>query len=72
MDTFYTMPETPNHFLVFKEKEKELLKLKNYQVQSGSEEWHRVPTDRFPSFLKNSISALKQSGTKYLIATPKD
>lgn len=71
MDTIFTLPKEPDHFLVFNEKEKNLLKLKSYDVSIGSEEWLHVPPDKFPSFLKQPILNLKKSGTKYLIAKPK-
>jgi 4-amino-4-deoxy-L-arabinose transferase-like glycosyltransferase len=71
MDTIFRLPENPNHFLVFNEKEKYLLDLNNYEISKGSEEWLRVPIEKFPSFLKQPILTLKNSGTKYLIAKPK-
>lgn len=72
MDTIYTLPETPGHFLVFDKKEQDLLDLRNYKVFNGSEEWLRVPTEKFPPFLKDPISKIKKKGTKYLIAIPSD
>ncbi len=71
MDTVFTLPYEPNHFLVFDEKEKDLLDLNGYKIFEGSEEWKRVPVEKFPSFLKQPILNLKKSGTKYLIAKPK-
>ncbi|NOR75148.1 MAG: phospholipid carrier-dependent glycosyltransferase [Draconibacterium sp.] len=71
MDTVFTLPENLNHFLVFDEKEKDLLDLRNYDISTGSEEWLRVPIEKFPSFLKQPVLSLKNSGTKYLIAKPK-
>jgi hypothetical protein len=71
MDTIFTLPEESNHFLVFNEKEEDLLELNNYDVSIGSEEWLRVPVEKFPSFLKQPILNIKKSGTKYLIAKPK-
>jgi len=71
MDTVFTLPSGTNHFLVFNEKEKELLNLKKYNVYKGSEEWSAVPAEKFPSFLSESIIQLKNSGTRYLIAEPK-
>ncbi|NOR74435.1 MAG: phospholipid carrier-dependent glycosyltransferase [Draconibacterium sp.] len=71
MDTIFTLPPDKNHFLVFNKKEKDLLNLENYDVIPGSEEWKRVPVDKFPSKLKEAVSNLKISGTQYLIAKPK-
>lgn len=70
MDTIFTLPHEPNHFLVFNKKEKDLLDLNGYKIFEGSEEWKRVPVEKFPSFLKQPILSLKKSGTKYLIAKP--
>ena len=72
MDTFYTLPETPEHFLVFDKKEQDLLDLRNYRVLNGSEEWLRVPIEKFPSFMKGSIINIKKSGTRYFIARPEN
>jgi hypothetical protein len=71
MDTVYALPVEPNHILVFNEKDKVRLDLKDYEVFPGSEEWRRVPVEKFPGFLKNHILILKKNGTKYLIAKPK-
>lgn len=70
MDTVFTLPTDTNHFLVFDEKEKNLLNLKEYKVYEGSEEWPAVPAGKFPPFLKQTVMKLKSSGTKYLIAKP--
>ncbi len=72
MDTVYSLPKTPKHFLVFNEKEKDLLDLKNYRVFNGSEEWLRVPVEKFPSFMKGAIINIKKSGTRYFIAKPEN
>ena len=71
MDTLYTLPEDPNHFLVFSEKEEEFLNLKNYDVVHGSEEWERVPTEKFPGFMHETVKKIKESGTRHYIAKPK-
>ncbi len=70
MDTIYALPKEPDHFLVFSEKEKKFLNLKDYQVIKGSEEWKRVPSEKFPGFLKDAVQKLKESGTEYFIAKP--
>lgn len=71
MDTVFSLPNEHNHFLVFDEKEKDLLELKNYDISIGSEKWPRVPVDKFPDFFKAPILNIKENGTKYLIAKPK-
>ncbi|SHF27651.1 4-amino-4-deoxy-L-arabinose transferase [Mariniphaga anaerophila] len=71
MDTVYTLPENPNHLLVFSPKEEPFLDLKNYSILPGSEEWKRVPVEKFPSFLQPTIKNIKKSGTKYFVAKPK-
>jgi len=71
MDTVFTLPEEPVHFLIVNKKEQDKLNLENYKIVSGSEEWPRVPVDKFPGFLQNPVTQLKESGTKYLIAKPK-
>ncbi len=70
MDTVYTLPVNPNHLLVFSPKEELFLDLSNYEIRPGSEEWSRVPVEKFPGFLQPSIKNLKESGTKYFIAKP--
>ena len=70
-DTVYTLPEEPEHFLVINEKKQDKLNLENYKVVPGSEEWLRVPVNKFPEFLQKPVRQLKESGTKYLIAQPK-
>lgn len=70
MDTVFQLPSTPNHFLVFDEKERHKLDLSNYSIFMGSEEWMRVPISKFPVFLENPMENIKNSGTKYLIAKP--
>ena len=70
MDTVYTLPEVPDHFLVFHEKEKHLLNLSGYKIMKGSEEWKRLPVKAFPEFLQPTVSTLKENGTKYFIAKP--
>ncbi len=71
MDTVYTMPEGQDHFLVFSNKEKKYLKLKNYEIFSESEEWPRVPVKEFPGFLESPVATLKRNGKHYYIAKPK-
>ena len=71
MDTVYTLPAEPVHFLVFSKKEEPFLNLAGYKITKGSEEWSRVPINKFPDFMQNTISNLKKSGTKYYIATLK-
>ena len=71
MDTVFKLPEEPEHFVVINEVRKEMLDLENYNVTLGSEEWLRVPAEKFPEFLQKPITNLKESGTRYLIAKPK-
>jgi len=71
MDTVYTLPSNPDHLLVFSEKEESFLDLKNYEILPGSEEWSRVPAEKFPGFLQPAIRNIKKSGTKYFVAKPK-
>ena len=71
MDTVYTLPNNRKDFLVFSKKEEPFLPLENYTVTEGSEEWSRVPVNKFPGFMQNAVSNLKESGTKYYIAKPK-
>jgi 4-amino-4-deoxy-L-arabinose transferase-like glycosyltransferase len=70
MDTLFTLPREQSHFLVFDEKEQTLLDLQEYKILQGSEEWSQVPVEKFPGFLQKNITALKESGTRYLIAKP--
>jgi 4-amino-4-deoxy-L-arabinose transferase-like glycosyltransferase len=70
MDTVYTLPSNPNHLLVFSPKEEPFLDLSNYDIQPGSEEWSRVPVEKFPDFLQPTVRNLKESGTKYFVAKP--
>ena len=71
MDTVYTLPEEPEHFLVFNEKKQDNLNLEAYKIIPGSEEWPRLPVEKFPEFLKKPVANLKKSGTRYFIAIPK-
>jgi 4-amino-4-deoxy-L-arabinose transferase-like glycosyltransferase len=71
MDTVYILPSNPDHLLVFNPKEKPFLDLRNYEIRPGSEEWSRVPVEKFPWFLQPVIRNLKESGTKYFIAKHK-
>lgn len=70
MDTVFSLPHELNHYLVFNQKEKDLLNLKNYEIKKGSEEWSRLPIGKFPGFMQNTVLGIKNSGTTYLIATP--
>jgi hypothetical protein len=70
MDTVFTLPNNQNHFLVFDKKQQDLLDLKDYKILKGSEEWVRVPVSKFPVFLQQPVSKIKESGTTYLIAKP--
>jgi hypothetical protein len=72
MDTLYMLPDNQDHLLVFDKKEEHMLDLVNYKVIKGSEEWKRVPAERFPEFLQPAIEKLKNSGTVYYIAKPKE
>jgi 4-amino-4-deoxy-L-arabinose transferase-like glycosyltransferase len=72
MDTVYRLPAGSNHVLVFSRKEEPLLNLQNYYIKEGSEEWKRLPEERFPVFMQEAVKQVKESGTKYLIATPKE
>ncbi len=71
MDTIYTLPKEKTHLLVFSEKEKNFLNLKNYEMVEGSEEWKRVPTEKFPGFMQETVRKIKESGTRHYIAKPK-
>jgi 4-amino-4-deoxy-L-arabinose transferase-like glycosyltransferase len=71
MDTVYTLPANPNHLLVFSPNEEPFLDLSNYEIRPGSEEWSRVPVEKFPGFLQPVIQNIKESGTEYFIAKPK-
>lgn len=71
MDTVYSLPASQKDFLVFSKKEEPFLHLNGYNITEGSEEWSRVPVDKFPGFMQNVILKLKESGTKYYIAKPK-
>ena len=71
MDTVFNLPEEPEHFVVINERKKDKLNLENYKVIQGSEEWSRVPVEKFPGFLQKPVASLKESGTRYLIAKPK-
>ena len=71
MDTMYQLPSQPDHFLVFDKKEQQLLNLSGYKIIEGSEEWKRLPVEKFPGFLQETVQELKNSGTKYFIAKPR-
>ncbi|MCA1760987.1 MAG: hypothetical protein LC658_14570, partial [Bacteroidales bacterium] len=71
MDTVYALPSNPNHILIFSPKEEPFLDLSNYEIKPGSEEWSRVPVEKFPGFMQPTIQNIKESGTEYFIAKPK-
>jgi len=71
MDTVYTLPSNPNHLLVFSPKEEPFLDLSNYDIHPGSEEWSRVPAEKFPGFMQPAIRNIKAGGTVYFVAIPK-
>jgi 4-amino-4-deoxy-L-arabinose transferase-like glycosyltransferase len=71
MDTIFTLPAEKEDILVFSKKEEPFLNLRDYRVTKGSEEWKRVPQEKFPGFLQPVIQKVKESGTVYYIATPK-
>ena len=70
MDTMYSLPAGKNDILVFSRKEEPLLNLKHYQIKKGSEEWKRLPEEKFPGFMQKTIRQIKDSGTEYFIAIP--
>jgi len=72
MDTIYTLPCEPHHFIVFSEKEKSLLDLENYFVSIGSEEYSSIPVEKLPVFLQKPVAGLKENGNKYFIGKPKN
>lgn len=71
MDTMFVLPQDPRHFLVFDGKEQHKLDLSNYEIVKGSEEWLRVPAEKFPGFMQATVQKIKDSGTKYYIAKPR-
>lgn len=72
MDTIYTFPDDPHHFIIFSEKEKSLLDLENYYVFKGSEEYSSIPVEKLPVFLQQPVAGLKESSNKYFIGKPKN
>jgi 4-amino-4-deoxy-L-arabinose transferase-like glycosyltransferase len=70
MDTIYRLPAENNHVLVFSKKEEPMLKLEHYHVRKGSEEWLRLPDEKFPYFMREGVRQIKKSGTSYYIAIP--
>jgi len=70
MSKDFTLPENQQHFLVFDQKQQNLLDLKNYTLLPGSKELTRIPVSAFPEFMQPAVSKLKESGTIYLIARP--
>jgi len=70
MDTIFSIPAGTNHILVFSRKEEPLLNLEHYQIKKGSEEWKRLPEEKFPVFMQKAVGQVKDSGTEYFIAIP--
>jgi 4-amino-4-deoxy-L-arabinose transferase-like glycosyltransferase len=70
MDTIYSIPAGTNHVLVFSRKEEPLLNLEHYQIEKGSEEWKRLPEEKFPVFMQEVVRQVKNTGTEYFIALP--
>jgi len=71
MDTDFQLPADRDHILVINKNDLNRFDLSGYEISLGSEEWSRVPAEKFPGFLKNAILKLKDSGEKYYIAKPK-
>jgi hypothetical protein len=71
MDTIYSLPSNPDHLLVFSPNEERYLNLRNYNIVKGSEEWKRLRVEKFPEFMQQVVRNIKQSGTVYFIAKPK-
>jgi len=71
MDADFQLPAGRDHVLVINKNDLNRFDLSNYEISLGSEEWSRVPAEKFPGFLKNAILKLKDSGEKYYIAKPK-
>lgn len=70
MDTVYTIPKEGDHILVFSHKEEQRLNLEGYRIEKGSEEWKRLPPEKFPAFMREGVMKIKESGTTYFIAIP--
>jgi len=70
MDTVYTLPEEPDAFLVFTKKEQEFLNLQGYKIIKGSEDWSRLPAEKFPAVLQPFVIKLPGRAVRYLPAPP--
>ena len=70
MGNTYELPDTKEHIIVFKEKEKNLLKLDGYELIPGSEEFSGVPVEKFPKCMQPMILRLKEQSTHYFIGKP--
>jgi 4-amino-4-deoxy-L-arabinose transferase-like glycosyltransferase len=68
MDTIYILPEEPNHFLIFSEKEIPFLNLENYEITTGSEVFSRIQPEKFPGNLKNIMTKIKEKENNYYVA----
>ncbi|NLO02975.1 MAG: hypothetical protein GX126_11780, partial [Bacteroidales bacterium] len=68
MDTIYSLPEEPDHFLVFSEKEKPFLNLENYEVRKGSEVFSRLQPEKFPGVLKTKVKKIKEKENIHYVA----
>ncbi|MDD4143159.1 MAG: glycosyltransferase family 39 protein [Prolixibacteraceae bacterium] len=68
MDTIYSLPEEPDHFLVFSEKEKPFLNLENYEVRKGSEVFSRIQPEKFPGVLKTKVKKIKEKENIHYVA----
>jgi 4-amino-4-deoxy-L-arabinose transferase-like glycosyltransferase len=71
MDTVYVLPQEAGHFIVFSEKETDSLKLDNYEIITGSEEFSRIVPGKFPGALKDVIENIKSEGNTHFIGVPK-
>jgi 4-amino-4-deoxy-L-arabinose transferase-like glycosyltransferase len=72
MDTVYTLPENPNHLIVFRESEANRLNLENYDIFPGSKTFAEVPLEEMPLFLRKLIVDLQTKGKKYCIGRLKE
>ncbi len=71
MENDFRLPDNGKHVLVINEKDLGRLDLSDYETELGSQEWSRVPAEKFPGFMKPALLELKEKGEKYYIATPK-
>jgi hypothetical protein len=70
MEWDYSLPNTQNHLIVFKNEERNLLNLENYSIYPSSEELPGLPSEKLPPFLKKIIVKVKNEETNYLIGKP--